>query len=624
MASGSSCVCDKGGGDKSDDLGDLFFRAALWNAGARPKRPLLPWECEGSILADTLGQPSPSKAMRVEWPSQSLLDQDDLASVVSTAVSASDADLAGAGGLKLVVSKKWLKKSGQCRAWQDERDAARNAALQSWKALIMVSGTGTKLGAIILDAAEEDEELVLESVRMLFQARPRLRYAIGQTRCCVTDDGRPRLQMSKSLQCFRSPSKKLICYMRREGAPVSRVSRFVQALGFACGTLGAKVSDVLESPRVKGACSNTQPRQVHKKVPLTVAEVVFLETLAASSACVDAIIAGFVCFALHCRLRWSDAMRSEEEPVLDAPEGRGFVETSLYSYKTVAAMKFRLLPVVAVLPGMSKLDWAGNWLRNRRDHNLVASRNCPLQPAPVSTGGWSALPFEPMHGAMWLREKLAGMHVPVSRLSDIATHSLKATVLSWLSRAACPQDLQRRAGYHMSTFEKSALEYERDGQSAVLHFIEGVYECIIHAMFSPDASRSGRWSGCRSVEEGMKILAGAVDEVFPRATEGDGDASDLEDESEPDAQGAEADSEDEQMMAEVAVHQVAKAAPMAMPECIAFRHWMSGVVHLSPVVTSDDDGEACVFKCGRTANSNYEQLKFVPSCNTRQCSVCWM
>ena len=79
---------------------------------------------------------------------------------------------------------------------------------------------------------------------------------------------------------------------------------------------------------------------------------------------------------------------------------------------------------------------------------------------------------------------------------------------------------------------------------------------------------------------------------FPRATEGDGDASDLEDESEPDAQGAEADSEDEQMMAEVAVHQVAKAAPMAMPECIAFRHWMSGVVHLSPVVTSDDDGEA--------------------------------
>ena len=161
----------KGGGDKSDDLGDLFFRAALWNAGARPKRPLLPWECEGSILADTLGQPSPSKAMRVEWPSQSLLDQDDLASVVSTAVSASDADLAGAGGLKLVVSKKWLKKSGQCRAWQDERDAARNAALQSWKALIMVSGTGTKLGAIILDAAEEDEELVLESVRDAFSGK---------------------------------------------------------------------------------------------------------------------------------------------------------------------------------------------------------------------------------------------------------------------------------------------------------------------------------------------------------------------------------------------------------------------------------------------------------------------
>ena len=139
------------------------------------------------------------------------------------------------------------------------------------------------------------------------------------------------------------------------------------------GLESVKVLDLPVAPWKQCLCLRQQ--QVHKKVPLTVVEVVFLKTLA--------IITGFVCFALYCRLRWSDAMHLEQKPVLDALRERRFVKTSLYSHKTVAAMKFRLLPVVAVLPGMSKLDWAGNWLRKQRDHNLVASRNCTLQPASV-------------------------------------------------------------------------------------------------------------------------------------------------------------------------------------------------------------------------------------------------
>ena len=89
----------------------------------------------------------------------------------------------------------------------------------------------------------------------------------------------------------------------------------------------------------------------------------------------------------------------------------------------------------------------------------------PFQPAPLAWGGWAAVPFDACHGAIWLREKLSASRADPKASMGLATHSLKATVLSWLSKAACPSDLQRRAGYHVSASEKNPLEYERDGQA---------------------------------------------------------------------------------------------------------------------------------------------------------------
>ena len=233
--------------------------------------------------------------------------------------------------------------------------------------------------------------------------------------------------------------------------------------------------------------------------------------------------------------------------------------------------------------------------------------------------------FEACNGALWLREKLSQFRVSPEARLDVATHSLKCTVLSWLSRASCPTDLQRRAGYHLAVGERNPAEYERDGQSAVLHFIQGVYLCIQGSLFFPDSERSARWSGCRSIEEGVRVLVrGRAEAVLPRTSEDDG-VSDHGVESEEDEDAGELVSEGDQNEAEAQVARIGLGVAASLKEDarVAFRHKVSSVVHLAKDDAPPDEGEITVFRCGRQANHNYEQLSFVPACDTRQCATCW-
>ena len=616
--------------------GDLAFRSALWSTGCRPKRPLLPWEDDNNAVHRILGKPEPFKFPKVRFWPENFMTMPSSSSGSQAPQPASDADLVQVPVLKQ-VHKSWIRKTALCKAWHDAKNEARTSALQSWKALILGSGRATVLGALIMDdlassstPEAEAEAQVFQSVRDAFAGksvstlRSRANSLLCYARFAATlslQDIEPVFPMSEN------SAYAYVCHLRREGAPKSRMSRFIQAVGFAKGLVGASVDEVLQSPRIKGACQNTEPAPVRKKSPLKVEEVVFLERLASDPmGGPSGIIAGFVCFLLHCRLRWSDGMCVLQEPRLDINDGRGFLEAELYSHKTIAAMQFRLLPVVGVLPGLSGMIWAEGWLQNRLRQGLHASRNLPLQPAPMAWGSWAKTPFEACSGALWLRETLSKFRSsPESRL-DVATHSLKCTVLSWLSRAACPGDLQRRAGYHLAVGERNPAEYERDGQSAVLHFIQGVYLCIQGSLFFPDSERSARWSGCRTIDEGVRVLVhGRAESVLPRTVEADGDSDHG---AESDEAGGEGDlvSEGDRNEAEAQVARIGESLSGVVTEDsrIAFRHRVSSVVHLARDDAPPDEGEITVFRCGRLANHNYERLSFVPVCDTRQCATCWM
>ena len=115
----------------------------------------------------------------------------------------------------------------------------------------------------------------------------------------------------------------------------------------------------------------------------------------------------------------------------------------------------------------------------------------------------------------WLRELLRDFQ-PAPQLTDLGTHSLKATVLSMMAKAGCDGDLRRLAGYHVDPGAKMALEYSRDAQAPVLHAIEAIGFALQHGLFDPDVSRTKRWPrrGCNSLQAVMTHLSGMSSEDF--------------------------------------------------------------------------------------------------------------
>ena len=114
------------------------------------------------------------------------------------------------------------------------------------------------------------------------------------------------------------------------------------ALGFAKGFLGIHgASSVLDSSRCKGAMYvglETKGEPVQAR-PLTVAMVDKLEAAVLSARDPrDRIVAGFVAFCVHARLRVGDALRISREPLIDLPSGTsdGFIEVSTHNHKARA------------------------------------------------------------------------------------------------------------------------------------------------------------------------------------------------------------------------------------------------------------------------------------------------
>ena len=186
----------------------------------------------------------------------------------------------------------------------------------------------------------------------------------------------------------------------------------------------------------------------------------------------------------------------------------GYFECALSYHKNAGRQKQakRLLPAACRIPGLVG-DWASKWSSNRVAVAAGLSANLAFQLCLFHC--LEEVPLDPPQATVWLREifaKTAGCPPVVL----IGAHSLKATVLSWMSKCNCAESLRRLAGYHVDPGSKSALEYSRDGQSPVLYEIEGSILIIRAGLFRPDESRAKRWKNknCRSLKDCIAFLHG--------------------------------------------------------------------------------------------------------------------
>jgi len=77
---------------------------------------------------------------------------------------------------------------------------------------------------------------------------------------------------------------------------------------------------------------------------------------------------------------------------------------------------------------------------------------------------------------------------------DYCTHSCKATLLSWASKAGLSHDARRLLGGHTAPGDKSLLEYSRDGLAGPMNELARLLEKVRARKFRPDVTRSGRWT----------------------------------------------------------------------------------------------------------------------------------
>ena len=533
----------------------------------------------------------------------------------------------------------WKAAVVHSKAWADLEDDKRTSILEVWKLLILTSANGTKVGenlASMQSSGATDLEIA-QCLRDTFASKSTATLRARSSSLAHFARWKASVGLHPAVFPLLEPDAyRYACFLRSEGAPASRGPRFKEAVNFAGALLGVDVSEVTSSSRIQGAVNpGSSVSAVRKKAPLTVAQVRALEEfVCGADSDLSRVIGGFLLYLIHGRLRWSDAQHTEAEPQLDLVQGKGFLCAQLYHHKTAnrgSLARHRLLPVACLTPGVGELNWGQAWLEARRRMQLRASRGLPLMPRPLIAGGFDTVPLDPSLGALWMREILKeGCPLDLGDFDwdSIATHSCKATVLSWMAKSAAPENLQAIAGYHMRGANKSALEYSRDTLAPVLHYLEGLFLAIREGAFAPDATRAGRWMGnARSLEAALRNLSGQPEEGpepldDPPAGPQVREDPPSEPESAAPSLGSDLEAE-EAVVSSFALSEDLVVEPGVRESLKCFRHRHSRVVHVAKGDNPPDEGELTQLRCGRFANRNYELLDETPAVLFQKCSSCW-
>eukprot|EP00971_Amphidinium_carterae_P327007 6458141-Amphidinium_carterae.1 len=223
---------------------------------------------------------------------------------------------------------------------------------------------------------------------------------------------------------------------------------------------------------------------------------------------VDAVAVGYFLFCIHSCCRFSDGLKLSSEPVV---EGRFFEATTEF-HKTAKVRNSgrRMLPLVGLSEGVSAVPWCEAWLRAREQQGLKASPVEPTLPAPAAGGGWSKGRLSTGEATVWLLDLLRRFSTSPIGGSPMGTHSMKATVLSWLAKAGASDHSRRMMGKHSKGKDQSMIIYSRDAMAKPLMEVEKVYSQIREGIFRPDTDRSGYWQHARGAAE---VSAQSLEEI---------------------------------------------------------------------------------------------------------------
>ena len=488
----------------------------------------------------------------------------------------------------------------------------RAAALKRLKLLVCLDPTASKLGVSLLDQMQNlcDDETVARSISDAFRAKASqtLIKRAGSlerfARWCFDQD------LPSPFRADEQTIYRYLCDLRTSGAKPTSPNHFLQAWRFMHGAIGlihSLPSDVI-STRCEGASRDQYLTKapLRQKSPLTRQQVEELERGAVeSSDTKEVCVLGQILFCLHASCRWSDSQRIVSISRQEADGVVLLVVDALTAKHTYSQESQRvLLPYAALGRGLSGHDWSEAWLSAREAEGLVVGKGMCLPSLRSDGSGWLDVKMSSTEGQIFLQEALAGVDKSAVPLSQLGTHSLKATLLTWAQRSpVVPFKMWERKlmGHHSLGKERSALTYSRQAYATLMGKVKAMMESIVAGSFDPDMCAAGR------VAQVAASYRAKDNDAVQRVVQGqDGDEA-AEAEASGSSDPAEPRDHSSRSSSGESARQVVDALDPSIFPRVQFEggwdrchtHVVSGIVHK---LRSGDDS---IFECGRILTTNY-------------------
>eukprot|EP00439_Symbiodinium_sp_Y106_P016106 s7755_g2.t1 len=305
---------------------------------------------------------------------------------------------------------------------------------------------------------------------------------------------------------------------------------------------------------------------------------------------------------VYARARRSDLARATHIEFDLTPDGLdGFVECRVKNPKQARAANKRnlFLPLTALFGGLSEVPWGATFLAVRQANGLetCGALDHPLLPGLTVAGAWLQECVSSSQLTQWLRCILSkAPDADIASIALLRSHSCKATLLSWASKAGLSDRTLTLLGYHSQGVNLSSVGYRRDAPALSENFY-----------------KSGRWQ-----EPGSPASSTSVVTSPPNSAEGlsSAPATEVEVETSSSSESSEAsrDSDDD-------AEQLVAAAPHFLENILAFGgHAIAGnkknnLLHIVRVKTGR-------LLCGRLLSESFSVTSEVDAGSGRFCRTC--
>ena len=347
------------------------------------------------------------------------------------------------------------------------------------------------------------------------------------------------------------------------------------------------------SARVKGVAKlmHSHKRDLKQARQLRVEEVKALEDFVLSNAEEHLrFIAGYNLFCLMAVCRHADPMYAVNWCI--SKSGRIVLLEAGTRYHKTAGSGSRstvLLPLVA-LGNIFRDDrsWAEEWLSLKK--RLVPSDVPHVLPSwSERISDWLPRAMTANEASLWLKEFI---QLQIDRISDVSTHSLKCTLLSWNTIAGTMTLEQRRTmGHHVDPSAKSPLTYGRENLVSIQAIVAALLWRIRNGSFDPDAPRA------QLIETELETLINEINlHQLPMPADAPADMCEglVEEDEDFDAEVVDVQAS----LCEATPHVYLDAERVAGR---AMQHSTSGVIHVL--------GPDRKFLCGRGVTKSYGHLE---------------